>query len=45
MRFLLGCETVIAIDDGGLSIRYNTGKGHTNFQLGGIRPVLCLEVA
>ena len=44
MKFLLGCETITAIDDGGLGIRYNTGDGYIDFQPGGIRPVLCLEV-
>ena len=44
MTFVLGCETVNGIDDGGLCIHYNLGEGNTNFQPGGIRPVLCLEV-
>jgi hypothetical protein len=43
MKFKLGCETVNAINDGGLSIRYNLGKGNMDFRLGGIRPVLSLE--
>jgi len=43
MKFLLGCEAITAIDDGGLAIRYNTSEGNIDFQLGGIRPVLCLE--
>jgi hypothetical protein len=43
-KFLLGMETVISIDDGGLGIRYNTGSGVVQFQPGGIRPVLSLEV-
>ena len=43
MKFKLGCETVSAINDGGLCIRYNLGKGNIDFRLGGIRPVLSLE--
>jgi hypothetical protein len=45
MKFVLGCETVIAINDGGLKIRYNIGHGNTDFRPPGegIRPVLSLE--
>lgn len=44
MKFILGCEIVTAINDGGLGIRYNIGKGYTDFRpFGGIRPVLSLE--
>jgi hypothetical protein len=44
MRFQLGVETVRTISDGGLGIQYNAGAGWTNFQPGGIRPVLAVEV-
>jgi hypothetical protein len=44
-KFLLGVETVTAINDGGLGIWYNTGRGYTQWQPGGIRPVLSLEVS
>jgi hypothetical protein len=44
MKFRLGTESVIAINDGGLGIRYNTGQGFTDWQPGGIRPILSLEV-
>jgi hypothetical protein len=37
-------ETITAINDGGLGIRFNTGRGYTQWQPGGIRPVLSLEV-
>ncbi len=40
----LGMETITAINDGGLGIRYNAGRGPVNWQPGGIRPVLSLEV-
>ncbi len=43
-KFLLGMESVAAINDGGLGIRYFTGKGPVQFQPGGIRSVLSLEV-
>src|SRR5271170_5922163 len=43
MTFVLGYETVTPINDGGLGIEYNLGKGPTSFQHGGIRPVLSLE--
>jgi len=43
MKFTLGCETVMALNDGGLNIRYNLGKGDIDFRLGGVRPVLSLE--
>jgi len=43
MKFTLGCETVTAINDGGLNIWYNLGKGDIDFRLGGVRPVLSLE--
>ena len=45
MTFVLGTESVTAVDDGGIGIRYNTGEGETDFQPDGIRPVLCLEVS
>jgi len=44
MKFKLGMETVTAINDGGLGIRYNIGNGFVDWQPGGIRPVLSLEV-
>lgn len=47
MKFLLGIETVNAINDGGLGIRYNAGRGRGNVQWqprGTVRPVLSLEV-
>ncbi len=44
-RFFLGVEGINAINDGGLGIRYNLGKGFVQFQPGGIRPVLSLEVS
>ena len=43
-KFILGVETVTAINDGGLGVRYNLGRGYTQWQPGGIRPVLSLEV-
>ena len=43
MKFTFGYETVNPINDGGLSIRYNLGKGDIDFRLGGVRPVLSLE--
>jgi len=43
MTFVLGYETVTPINDGGLAIEYNLGKGPTSFQHGGVRPVLSLE--
>ena len=42
-KFRLGVEAVTAINDGGLGILYNTGTGYTQWQPGGIRPVLSLE--
>ena len=44
MKFLLGLETITAINDGGLGIRYNAGRGLTQWQPGGDRPVLSLQV-
>ena len=44
-KFLLSVETITAINDGGLGIRYNIGNGNVQFQPGGIRPVLSLEVS
>src|SRR5947207_10672764 len=38
-------ETISAINDGGLGIRYNIGDGPVDWQPGGIRPVLALEVS
>jgi hypothetical protein len=43
-KFVLGVETIIAINDGGLGVRYNTGHGYTQWQPGGVRPILSLEV-
>jgi hypothetical protein len=43
-KFNLGVEAVTAINDGGLGIRYNAGSGFVDWQPGGIRPVLSLEV-
>lgn len=43
MKYTLGCETVKAINDGGVHIRYNLGQGNIDFRLGGIRPILSLE--
>ena len=43
-KFRLGMQTIIAINDGGLGVRYNTGEGPVDWQPGGIRPVLALEV-
>ena len=37
-------QTITAINDGGLGVRYNTGDGPVDWQPGGIRPVLALEV-
>src|SRR5271155_4258316 len=42
--FPLGVETVRVINDGGLGIYYNLGRGPTQFQSSGVRPVLSLEV-
>jgi hypothetical protein len=46
-KFTLGMETITAINDGGLGIRYNAGvgRGTVHWQPGGIRPVLSLEVS
>jgi len=44
MLFRLGVEDVRAISDGGMALQYNAGTGWTNFQPGGIRPVLAVEV-
>jgi hypothetical protein len=44
MKFRLGMESIMAINDGGLGIRYNTGQGFADWQPGGIRPILSLEV-
>lgn len=44
-KFILGVETVTAINDGGLGIWYNTGNCYTQWQPGGTRPVLSLEVS
>ena len=43
MKFVLGCETVQAINDGGLSIRHKIGNEQIDFRLQGIRPALSLE--
>jgi len=43
MKYKLGCEIVRPSNDGGLNIRYNAGKGATDFREGGVRPVLSLE--
>jgi len=44
-KFRLGMETISAINDGGLGLRYNIGDGPVDWQPGGIRPVLALEVS
>lgn len=44
-KFRLGMQTIIAINDGGLGVRYNTGQDPVDWQPGGIRPVLALEVS
>jgi hypothetical protein len=43
MSFFLGCESVKAINDSGLGIRYDFGEGQRMFQQGGVRPVLSVE--
>lgn len=46
-KFLLGVESVNAINDGGLGIRYHAGPGRGLVQwqpAGTVRPVLSLEV-
>ena len=45
MGFKLGTESVRTISDGGLGVRYVADDGWTNFQPGGIRPVLAVEVS
>jgi len=44
MKFMLGVESVRVISDGGMILRYNDGLSWTNFQPGGNRPVLAVEV-
>jgi hypothetical protein len=44
MTFFLGVEKVVSINDGGLGIRYNLGQGFVDWEYGGVRPVLSLEV-
>lgn len=44
MKFALGVEPITAINDGGLGIRWNDGSSQIDWQPGGIRPVLSLEV-
>jgi hypothetical protein len=44
MKFVLGVETITSINDGGLGIRYNLGQGFVDWQPGGVRPVLSIEV-
>ena len=44
MKFVLGVETITAINDGGLGIRYIQGRRPVKWQPGGIRPVLSIEV-
>lgn len=44
-KFRLGMETITAINDGGLGVRYNIGDGPVDWQPGGIRPVLALEAS
>ena len=44
MKFLLGVETITAINDGGLGIRYIQGRRSVKWQYGGVRPVLSIEV-
>ena len=44
MRFKLGTESIRTISDGGLGVQYHAVDGWTNFQPGGIRPVLAVEV-
>jgi hypothetical protein len=43
-KFVLGLETVRAVNDSGLGIQYNLGDGFLDWQPNGIRPVLSLEV-
>ena len=45
MKFLLGVETIVAINDGGLGINYISDRRTVQWQPGGIRPVLSLEVS
>jgi hypothetical protein len=44
-KFLLGTERITAITDGGLVIRYVSGNKMKEWQPGGVRPVLSLEVS
>lgn len=43
-KFRLGMQTITAINGGGLGVRYNNGEGVVDWQPGGIRAVLALEV-
>ena len=44
MKFRLGLELISAINDGGLNLRYNAGRGVVQWQPGGTRSILSLEV-
>ena len=44
MKFFLGVEQVTAINDGGLGLRWYSEDGPIDWQHGGVRPVLSLEV-
>jgi hypothetical protein len=41
MTFVLGTETIVSINDGGMGIHYDQVR---EFQPEGVRPVLSLEV-
>ena len=45
MKFTIGGQTVTPRNDGGIGILYNSGEGFKNWQPGGFRPVLSLEVS
>lgn len=44
MKFRLGVETITTINDGGLGIQYTRNRRPIQWQPGGIRPVLSIEV-
>jgi hypothetical protein len=45
MKFFLGTDSIVAINDGGIGIYFNDGEEDHAFTLGGVRPVLSLEVS
>lgn len=45
MKFLLGVETIVTINDGGLGINYIRDRRQIQWQSDGIRPVLSIEVS